>query len=539
MIIGIDFGTTNTAVAVLKDGEPSVLSFGEAQNPRSYVPSIVAVNKKRPGKRCYGVAAKDTVGTPDWSVFPNFKMLFGEPETHWRRFWGDDATKAPEELAKEFFNHLFALIEQEHGLKPGQAVVTIPDIWQNQNPLKREELIKCFKDLGLLRKLRTESEPVAAASYYLHCFKKKYRRDFSGHLLVCDCGGGTLDFCLARVDNNGGDVPPEIRVLVRAGNGTVNDNTLGHAGVAFDQAVVDRLLPGLREREPRRYYERLGLFEERKINRTDDVATGLQSYRGDPLSMEDEELFPFDERVDPAIFCEIFDAHIKPDIDEALRLIKDSFARHDVKTDDPDHFRVVLVGGFSRFYLVQEAVGAAVGRFTGEDQRFADIFTHQDRALAIAKGAALIANSRVKVTHNCPYDVGIILDADEPTIVLEQGVKADKYLNIVWVKHRGRVAPVRIPYTQNPESVIRFFVQPREWGKPKLVSWEISKLDLAGFHDEGDGPTVEIGLSMDEDQLFRFHARDVKDRNKVISVSLGILWQGLIVVTEEKKKGKA
>lgn len=60
-----------------------------------------------------------------------------------------------------------------------------------------------------------------------------------------------LDFCLVGVEAAGRD-RPRLTVLERAGNGMVNGH-LGSAGVAFDQAVVERLFPGLKERDPAKF----------------------------------------------------------------------------------------------------------------------------------------------------------------------------------------------------------------------------------------------------------------------------------------------
>jgi molecular chaperone DnaK len=526
MIIGIDFGTTNTAVSVLKDGEPVVLEFGGAQNGRSYVPSIVALHKNDHTKRSYGMIARGKAGWPDWLLFPNFKMLFGESKTDWQRFWGTDVARA---LTAEFFAHIFGLLKKEHHLQPERALVTIPDIWQSQEPSKREKLIECFNGLGL-KKTYTQSEPIAAAGYYLHCFRKKYNHDFSGHLLVCDCGGGTLDFCLARVDNNDGeDGMPTMMIQDRGGDGTVDGDTLGHAGVAFDRAVVDELFPDLRKTKPHRYHSLLSQFEEQKITHTEAIAKGLRSYRRNPLSMVDESLLYLDylEReveVSPKVFCDIFDVHIKPKIDRALQMFQESFEKYGVNINDSDHFRVVLVGGFSRFYLVQEAVGKAVtGQFiTSTDRRFEDILSLEDRALAIAKGAALIGNELIKVVHTCPFNVGVMIAIDgdirpSPPL-LEQGVKVEEYWNVVWLEDRVRV-------TQGGDGYIAYFTQVRG---SELKTIRLEKADLEVLIPEGQQETkLQVGFSINEDNLFFLHARD---RNRTISISLGSLWD------KEKRK---
>jgi molecular chaperone DnaK len=516
MIIGIDFGTTNTAVCLLKDGEPEVLSFGEAQNARPYVPSIVALKDRRPDRRYFGVAAKKMAGMPGCSVFRNFKMLLGEPEEVRRRFWETDAR--PEELVREFFARLFDLLAGEHGLKPEKAVVTIPEIWQRHNlQAKREMLVNCFQGFAL-EQTRVESEPIAAASYYLHRFKRKYGRDFSGHLLVCDCGGGTMDFCLARVDDSGAGVPT-VTVLERAGNGMVGD-TLGNAGVAFDQAVVDRLFPGLRAGDPRLYHKRLDEFEDGKISFTGSVSEGLEAYRRSPETMEGEELFPFETPIEAAALAASFDRLILPDIEKALAEIRETLPRHGVREHDPDRFRVLLVGGFSSFYLVQEAVKSMFGSIASTDKRFEDIFSRQDRALAIAKGAALIAGSLTRIVHTCPLDVGVYaFEYCDGKVrknyyrILEKGVDVEAYREVVWYQEQE----FRVERESDP---LTCFIQS---GKEPLDLILEDRVLAAVLPEECLPGKIQVGFSIDENLLFIFHARDANDESRQRSTSLGTL----------------
>ncbi|GHU30675.1 hypothetical protein AGMMS50256_17960 [Betaproteobacteria bacterium] len=83
MTVGIDFGTTNTAVSFLNaDKEPEIVEFGDAQRAREYIPSLIVFkDKNTPQEKTFmGVAAQHKVGFPKHSSYRNFKMLLAEPK---------------------------------------------------------------------------------------------------------------------------------------------------------------------------------------------------------------------------------------------------------------------------------------------------------------------------------------------------------------------------------------------------------------------------------------------------------------------------
>jgi molecular chaperone DnaK len=198
MNLGIDLGTTNTAVSRMDDGAPVALAFGDAHQPYDYMPSVLARRRSDRPREEHGRAAKERVGEPRFEVYQNFKMLLGEPPERVAMHWGGGLSQTPEAIAHRFIARLLEQIKTEHGLHPARVVVTVPKVWLVQNlQTKREHLIDGFK--------RKKGQP------------------FQGHLLVCDCGGSTMDFSLVGVES----------------------------GAAFDQAVVDRLFPGLQDQETR------------------------------------------------------------------------------------------------------------------------------------------------------------------------------------------------------------------------------------------------------------------------------------------------
>lgn len=530
MNFGIDFGTTNTAVSRMDGNEPVPLKFGDAQQQYDYVPSVMAIRGGPRAREDHGLAAKARVGEPGVEVYQNFKMLLGEPPERVATHWGG-MSKTPEAVTRGFVAALIKQVKQEHGIQPSRVVVTVPEVWLVQNlQTKREHLIQSFKAQGIPR-VEVRSEPIAAATYYLHRFKQKKGKPFQGHLLVCDCGGGTMDFCLVGVDSASSN-RPRMTVLERAGNGMV-DGHIGSAGVAYDQAVVERLFPRLKDHDQTRFFRRVREFEQSKITHTSEISELLSIYRDSPESAEGESLFTLADgevAVESKHLATVFDAIIAPDIRKGIQGLLARIQAHDVALDHPERFRVLMVGGFSSFYLVQEAIKSAFGSKLSADQRFEDILSLIDRALAISKGAALLANDLAEVIDTCPANLGVwawqAVPASEGGArttrirlpILNKAAPIHGYSKPTWSKQTLTVV--------NTDDALPIYVEPI-LGKP--LSLEISGESLRSILPPGLGAAsrIQIGFSVDADLVFSVHVRDATDRGRTKTTTLGNLMASL------------
>ncbi len=521
MNFGIDFGTTNTAVTRMEDGEPVPLKFGDAQQPYDYVPSVMAIRGGARPREEHGQAAKARIGERGVEVYQNFKMLLGESPERVTAHWGQTVSQTPEAVTRKFVNCLVHQIEQEHSVRPSRVVVTVPEVWLVQNlQTKREHLIQAFKEQGIAR-VEVRSEPVAAATYYLHRFKQEKEAAFKGHLLVCDCGGGTLDFCLVGVDP-GTDGRPRMTVLERAGNGMVNGH-LGSAGVAFDQAVVEQLFPGMKGTDPQRYFRRVREFEQSKIIHAVEVSRLLKLYRQSPDLTEGEHLFTLADGevpVAPGDLVKVFGAVVQSSIHRAITELLARIDGHGVALTDPARFRVLMVGGFSSFHLVQEAIKDAFGNILTTDRRFEEILSLSDRALAISKGAALIANDLAEIVETCPADVGIkgFEQSAEGNLrpvrflILKKAVKIQDYHEPIWSK--------QIFVVVNTEIRLPVYI---ELIPKKPIALDISGESLQSILPDGvgAGSRIKIGFSVDRNMIFFIHVRDADNEARSKDTTLG------------------
>lgn len=509
--LGIDFGTTNTAVCHIQGNEPRELSFGHNQVER-YVPSVVV---KTARKNYYGWEAKTRIGQPGQAVYQNFKMLLGERPEVVSQHWGHTDVN-PQDIAGEFIGVLMQQIREEYRITPTGVVITAPEVWLKQNlQARREHLIRCFR-AQQIPGVAVHSEPVAAGGYYLHCFQQKYGKPFTGHLLICDCGGGTMDFCLVQVEG-GANGRPGMSVLERSGDGMVGTR-IGSAGVAFDMGVVERLLPGLKVENATRFFRRLREFEEFKILNRNDLSEHLALYRETPEMLADEPLFHLEDT--PVMACDlvdVFNTRIRPGIEQALTEMTAQMQHHHIDCHDSDRFRVLMVGGFSSFYLVQETIRSAFGNVTSTDRRFEDIFSRDDRSLAIAKGAVLIAGDLIEVIDTCPVDVGIVGYAQQSdgtmqrigVRILQKAVKIETYHQPIWARQSFQIA--------NTGAAIPIYLEPVP-GHPfdlDIKGNPLKKILPPGAHI---GTTVEVGFSVDENLIFSIHVRDADKRKQTTTL---------------------
>jgi len=232
-VIGIDLGTTNSAVAVMEAGEPVIIPNAEGGRT---TPSMVAVNKT--GERLVGqIAKRQAVTNPDNTIFSIKRLMgrkFDEPSAEYDRKMlpykianaanGDAAVKmgdkeySPPEISAMILQKLRADAEAYLGEPVSEAVITVPAYF---NDSQRQATKDAGKIAGL-EVLRIVNEPTAASLAY--GLDKKNDETVA----VYDLGGGTFDISILELG--------EGTFQVKSTNG---DTHLG--GDDFDQRIMDWL----------------------------------------------------------------------------------------------------------------------------------------------------------------------------------------------------------------------------------------------------------------------------------------------------------
>ena len=206
-IIGIDLGTTNSCVAVMEGGKPTVIANSEGERT---TPSIVAFTKN--GDRLVGEPAKRQAVTNSDRTISSIKRHMGSDY----RVTIDDKKYSPQEISAMILQKLKADAEGYLGEKVTEAVITCPAYF---NDAQRQATKDAGKIAGLDVK-RIINEPTAAALAYM----------------VYDLGGGTFDVSVIEIGDG------VIEVLATNGN-----NHLG--GDDFDKRIVDYMLKDFKAKE--------------------------------------------------------------------------------------------------------------------------------------------------------------------------------------------------------------------------------------------------------------------------------------------------
>ena len=216
-IIGIDLGTTNSCVAVMEGGQPTVIANTEGART---TPSVVAFTKT--GERLVGEPAKRQAVTNADKTISSIKREMGTDY----KVAIDDKKYSPQEISAMILQKLIADAEGYLGEKVTEAVITVPAYF---NDAQRQATKDAGKIAGLDVK-RIINEPTAAALAYGLDNEKEQK------IMVYDLGGGTFDVSIIEIGDG------VIEVLSTAGN-----NRLG--GDDFDQKITDYMLADFKAKE--------------------------------------------------------------------------------------------------------------------------------------------------------------------------------------------------------------------------------------------------------------------------------------------------
>ncbi len=345
-IIGIDLGTTNSVIAVMEGGEPTVIPSAEGER---LVPSVVAVNKNH--ERLTGrVARNQSVVNPENTIFSIKRFMgrkFKDPEVVKAlsrvpykvaeapngdvRVFLDGKEYSPPEVSAMILSKLKADAEAYLGESITQAVITVPAYF---NDAQRNATKDAGKIAGL-EVLRIINEPTASSLAY-GLDKKK-----DEVIAVYDLGGGTFDISILDV----GDGVFQVR-------STSGDTFLG--GDDFDMRIIDFIADefqrenGIDLRKDRQSLQRLKeAAEKAKIELSSLMQTEINlPYITADASGPRHLVMPFTRAKLEQLTGDLIERSLKP--------VRD--AMKDANVEAAQVNEIVMVGGMTRMPAVQEAV---------------------------------------------------------------------------------------------------------------------------------------------------------------------------------------
>ena len=351
-ILGIDLGTTNSAMAVIEGGEPRVLENHEGNRTTS---SVVAVSKSN--ERLVGLLAKrQSVVNPKNTIFSVKRLIgrnFADPEVQRDKAWlpyeiqrsasgGVEVKMAekwykPEEISAMILGKLKADAEAKLGERIEEAVITVPAYFDDS----QRQATKNAGEIAGFKVKRIINEPTAAAlAYGLN--KKKQEK-----IVVYDFGGGTFDISVLEIADDTVEV-----------KSTGGDTHLG--GDDFDKKIIEFLvqeykkqegidiskdplaIQRLKEAGERAKHELSTVFEtEINLPYITSDAAGPKHFLLKMTRAKLEEL-------------------VKPEIDTSIALVKKTVSDAGLKITDIDE--VIFVGGQTRMPAIQDAVKTLFGK---------------------------------------------------------------------------------------------------------------------------------------------------------------------------------
>jgi molecular chaperone DnaK len=350
-IIGIDLGTTNSVVAVMQGGEPTVIPNQEGART---TPSVVAITKN--GERLVGqVAKRQSITNPENTIYSIKRFMgrrFNEVNEEMKMVpykvvaQGDHVAVlaqgkeySPPEISAMILQKLKLAAEDFLGEKVTQAVITVPAYF---NDAQRQATKDAGKIAGLDVK-RIINEPTAAALAY-GLDKKKEET-----IAVYDFGGGTFDISILEVG--------EGVIEVKATNG---DTHLG--GDNIDQRLVDWLIEEFKREEGLDLHAK---GNEMALQRLRDAAERAKIELS--TTMETEINLPFitadatgPKHLVKKLTRARLEAMVKEIVDRSIEPCKQCMK--DAGVDTSKINEVVLVGGQTRMPMIQELVKQLFGR---------------------------------------------------------------------------------------------------------------------------------------------------------------------------------
>lgn len=369
-VIGIDLGTTNSCVAVMEGGSPTVIANSEGART---TPSVVAVNKS--GERLVGqVAKRQAVTNPKDTIFA-VKRLIGRKANSaevekakkvlpyeivsapngdaWVKLKGEP--KSPQEISAMILTKMKQTAEDYLGEKVTDAVITVPAYFDDA----QRQATKDAGKIAGLNVLRIINEPTAAALAY--GLEKKQAKTIA----VFDLGGGTFDISILEL----GDGVFEVK-------STNGDTYLG--GEDFDLKIVDFLADEFKKDQ--------GIdlrSDTMALQRLKEAAEKAKHELSS--SMETEINLPFitaDASGPKHLQVKLTRARLEQLCDDLLKRLVEpcKIALRDAGVSPSEVGEVILVGGMTRMPAVQEKVKEIFGKEPSKS-------VNPDEAVAI--GAAI------------------------------------------------------------------------------------------------------------------------------------------------------
>ncbi len=520
-ILGIDLGTTFSAMAIIEGGEPKIIENKEGART---TPSVVALSKK--GERLTGaIARRQQVTNPENTVFA-VKRLIGrrfadkEVQSQMKNLpykirkedggggvevkLGDKWYK-PAEISAMVLQKIKKDAEEKIGEKITEAIITCPAYFDDA---QRKET-KVAGEIAGFNVRRVINEPTAAALAYGLTKKKDHQ------IVVYDFGGGTFDVSILDV----GDDTIEVK-------GTGGDSYLG--GEDFDNRIVDWLIESFKNDygiDLSKDSLALQRLKEEAEKAKKELSTTIQTDINIPFVTSDES---GPKHLNYTLTRAKFESLVEDLVERSIELAKKVISESEIKIEDIEE--VILVGGQTRMPKIQERVKEIFKKEPNKE-------INPDEVVAI--GAAIqggILGGDVKdvlLLDVIPLSLGIETLGGKNTVLIEKNTTVPTQKTEVFSTATDNQPSVQIhvlqgerPMAQDNKSLGQFIldgIPPAPRGVPQIeVTFDIDSNGILNVSakDKSTGKSQSIriegtcGISDEEVERMKKEAEEYAQADK-------------------------
>ncbi len=516
-ILGIDLGTTNSAMAVVRGGNPTIV---ESKEGNRTTPSVVALSKN--GEKLVGVVAKRQAVTNSKNTIFSVKRLIGRKfsdpgfqkdnknfpfETRERKN-GDIEVKmgdkwyTPQQISAMILQKMKQDTEEKLGEEIKEAIITCPAYFNDS----QRKATKVAGEIAGLEVKRVINEPTAAALAY-GLDKKKNQQ-----IVVYDFGGGTFDISILDVS--------EDTVEVKATGG---DSHLG--GHDFDEEIINWLI-GIYKKDEGIDLSNDSLALQRVKEAAEKAKIELSS------TQETEINLPFitsDSSGPKHLLYKLtraqFEGMVEEYIQKSIELVKKTLKDADLKSDDIEE--IVLVGGQTRMPKIQEEIKKIFDKEPSKD-------INPDEVVAI--GAAIqggIMKGDVKdvlLLDVTPLSLGIETMGSVNTILISKNTTIPTSKTQTFSTAADNQQSVEINVLQGERSMAK-------------DNKSLGKFILSGIPPAPRGvPQIEVKFDIDANGIINVSAKDKgtgKSQSIKIESSSGLSEEEIEKMKKEAEAHKA
>ena len=515
-IIGIDLGTTNSCVAVMEGGEPTVITSPEGGRT---TPSVIGFTKE---ERLVGDPAKRQAVTNPKNTIYSIKRFMGRTPSEIKKDIEEvpyevsvDGKKInveangkkyqPQEISAMVLQKMKQMAEQYLGTTVTDAVITVPAYFNDSQR-------KATKDAGKIAGLNVKriiNEPTAASLAY-GCDKKKDEK-----VAVFDLGGGTFDISILDILNDEGQ-----SIEVNASNG---DGRLG--GDDFDQKIVDWLADEFKKNEGidlRKDPMALQRLKESAENAKKELSSSKQTEINLPFITADSS---GPKHLNMTLTRANFEKLVSDLVERVVGPCKQ--ALKDAKLSPSDINEVILVGGSTRIPAIQEKVKEIFGKEPNQS-------VNPDEVVALGaaiQGGVLAGDvDDVLLLDVTPLTLGIETMGGVATPLIEKNTTIPTQKSQIFSTAADNQPMVEIHVVQGERSLAK-------------DNKSLGRFHLDGIPPAPRGtPQIEVSFDMDADGILNVKAVDKatsKEQSIRIEAQSGLSDQEIEKMVNDAKKHEA